>query len=456
MDFTGNEKPQIEEMLREIGVSSIGELFCDIPDELLVKRPDKDDGLSEFEGIQRMEVLAKKNRTLDVDCYLGGGSYEHHVPALSQAICQKSEFLTAYTPYQAEASQGMLQIIFEFQSMICALTGLDVSNASLYDGASACAEAVLMSLRCQKKKTKLLIAGSLNPHYRAVINQYTMNQDVDIVEIPLTSEGLLDSDFIEENLDENTAGLMVQYPNFLGSIDDIQSLFQKSSALGAMNLLCANPIVYGLYQSAEELGADIAVGECQPLGIPMQYGGPYAGYISCREKYLRQLPGRIVGETVDTKGKRGYVLTLQAREQHIRREKATSNICTNQSLCALSALVSTLWYGPEGLKELALSNYRRAAYLKKSLEMIPGINALSSAPHLNEFVITLVRPIDEVLKYFSEHEIVPGISLERYFPQYGNSLLVAVTETKNKSQIDKYISVMEAAMTQDSLVNNYS
>ncbi len=455
MDFTGNKEPQVEAMLREIGVSSIDELFSDIPKELLLKRPEQDDGLSEFEGIQKMESLARKNRTLDIDSYLGGGSYEHHVPAFTHAICQKSEFLTAYTPYQAEASQGMLQITFEFQSMVCALTGLDIANASLYDGASACAEAVLMALRCQKKKTKLLIAGSLNPLYRSVVDQYLTNQDAEVVEIPLTEEGLLDECFISEHLDEHTAALMVQYPNFLGTIDDIRSIFEKSSAVEALNILCANPIVYGLYQSAEELGADIAIGECQPLGIPMQYGGPYAGYISCREKYVRQMPGRIVGETVDTKGKRGYVLTLQAREQHIRREKATSNICTNQSLCALSSLVSTLWYGPEGLKELALTNYQRACYLKNCLEVIPQVKILSSAPHLNEFTIQPDCPIHEVERHFAKHDIVPGISLEKYYPQYRNSLLVAVTETKNKSQIDKYVSVMEAAMVKGSLVNSH-
>jgi glycine cleavage system P protein (glycine dehydrogenase) subunit 1 len=455
MDFTGNKDPQIQEMLKEIGVESIEELFHDIPQEIFVERPQYDDGLSEYEGIQIMEGLANKNRTLEFDSYLGGGSYEHHVPAFSQAICQKSEFLTAYTPYQAEASQGMLQIIFEFQSAICALTGLDVSNASLYDGASACAEACLMALRQQKKRTKLLIAGSLNSHYRYVVNQYLANQDVTIIEIPMTEEGLLDDAFIDTHLDDTTAALMVQYPNFLGSIDDIQPIFEKSSAVGALNILCANPIVYGLYQSAEELGADIAIGECQPLGITMQYGGPYAGYISCREKYVRQMPGRIVGETVDTNGKRGYVLTLQAREQHIRREKATSNICTNQSLCALSSLLSTLWYGPQGLKELALTNYQRSSYLKKCLELIPQVKILTSAPHLNEFAIQIDRPIAEIEHHFAEHDIVPGIALEKYFPQYPNSLLITVTETKNKSQIDKFISTMEEAMAQKPLLNGH-
>lgn len=455
MDFTSNKTPQIEEMLKDIGVETIEELFQDIPKELFLKPPKYDDGISEFEGIKAMEVLARKNRTLSVDTYLGAGSYEHHVPAFTHAICQKSEFLTAYTPYQAEASQGMLQIIFEFQSMICALTGMDVANASLYDGASACAEAVLMALRFQRKRSKILIAGSLNPYYRFVVDQYLSQQDVELLEIPLDKQGHLDELYIEKHLDENVAALMVQYPNFLGSIDNLQPIFEKSTAKGVINIVSANPIVYGLYMSAEELGADIAVGECQPLGIPMQYGGPYAGYISCREKYVRQMPGRIVGETVDTNGKCGYVLTLQAREQHIRREKATSNICTNQSLCALASLVSTLWYGPKGLKELALTNYQRSSYLKSLLEVIPGIKILSDAPHLNEFSVTFNRPIDEILQAFDEQDIVPGVQLEKYFPQYKNSLLIAVTETKDKSQLDKFAATIEATMAQEPLANSH-
>lgn len=443
MDFTGNKKPQVEEMLKAIGVDSIEDLFSDIPKELFLEAPTQDDGLSEFEGIQVMERLAQKNKAHQMDCYLGAGSYEHHQPAFVHAICQKSEFLTAYTPYQAEASQGMLQITFEFQSMITALTGLDVSNASLYEGASACAEAVLMALRIQKKRKKILMAASLNPHYRGVVDQYLSNQEVELVEIPFTKEGLLDEAFIEKHLDETVAGIMVQYPNFFGSIDPVQEIFAKSKEVGALNLLCANPIVFGLYHSARELGADIAVGDCQSLGVPMQYGGPYAGYIACKQEYIRQLPGRIVGETVDTNNRRGYVLTLQAREQHIRREKATSNICTNQSLVALSVLLTALWYGPKGLKELALTNYRRSSYLKEKLKEVKGVQVITEAPHLNEFVIRLDRDVEEVVTEFAREGIVPGVALEKYYPQMKNTLLITVTETKNKEQLDRYIQVMK-------------
>ncbi|MEC7840346.1 MAG: aminomethyl-transferring glycine dehydrogenase subunit GcvPA [Chlamydiota bacterium] len=446
MDFTANEEPQILEMLKLIGVDRIEDLFCDIPSEIYMDAPKIDDGLSEFEGIQHMRSLAKKNTAYAMENYLGAGAYEHHVPVLAQAICQKSELLTAYTPYQAEASQGMLQIIFEFQSSICAITNMDVANASLYDGSSACAEAILMTLRQQKGKTKVLVAGSLHPHYRDVIDEYLENHEVTIVTIPIDAEGILDKDFIDKNLDDKTAAVLIQYPNFFGSIDDAHDIFTKSSAAGALNIICANPLAYALYETASELGADIAVGECQPLGIPLQFGGPYAGYIACKEKYVRQMPGRIVGETVDTENKRGFVLTLQAREQHIRREKATSNICTNQALCALSTLITTLWYGPEGLHKLAMTNFQRASYLKKALEEIDGITVYNSKPHFNEFAIRLDQPLDEILPVFRRNGIEPGLALGKYFSEHSQSLLIAVTETKSKEQLDQYIATMKQAL----------
>lgn len=446
MDFNANKEPQIKEMLDVIGAATIEELFCDVPKEIRLKAPQADDGLSEFEGISVMRSIGAENSYTKMESYLGAGAYEHHVPALAQAICQKSEFLTAYTPYQAEASQGMLQAIFEFQSAVCALTGLDVANASLYDGSSACAEALLMALRQQKGRKKIFIAGTLHPHYRQVVDQYLENQEIQVLTIPFSPEGLLSEEFIDEYLDEDTAAVLVQYPNFLGSLDDVQSIFAKASSKGALNVVCANPLVYGLFQSAAELGADIAVGDCQPLGIALQFGGPYAGYIACKEKLVRQLPGRLVGETVDTNGKRGFVLTLQAREQHIRREKATSNICTNQSLCMLSSLVTMLWYGREGIKELALANYQRAHYLKEALDKLEGVSAISSGPHFNEFAVRFDRPLRDVIKTFREYKIEPGLPLERYFPSCENTLLIAVTETKNKKQLDRYVDVCKMAL----------
>ncbi len=435
MDFVANKKPQIKEMLAYLGLNRIEELFADIPHELLLPPPTSDDGLSEFEGLRELEKIADKNRFHRFESYLGGGAYEHHIPSIASAICQKSEFLTAYTPYQAEISQGTLQAIFEFQSAICALTGLDVSNASVYDGASACAEAVLMALRAKPGRNKILISDSLNPMYRAVIDLYTENKGVDIV----TFRGPVDSRYFDEDI----AAVLVQSPNFFGSIEEIEKIFSLGSGVGALNILCADPLSFGLYKSASELGADIAVGDCQPLGIPLQYGGPYAGYMACRKELMRLLPGRIVGETRDISGKRGFVLTLQVREQHIRREKSTSNICTNQALCALSSVVTMFWYGPEGIKQLALTNFQKSSYLKNALKNIPGIVLVNKEETFNEFVIRCSVPLKDVFAYFRERNIEPGINLHQYFPEYENCLLIAATETKNKEQLDRYIAIMK-------------
>ncbi len=438
MDFISNQKPQIEAMLAAIGIHRIEELFSTIPDDLKVKPPVQDDGLSEYEGLCLMEELAAKNTYPSFENYLGAGAYEHHVPALVGAVCSKSEFLTSYTPYQAEASQGMLQIIFEFQSAICALTGLDVANASVYDGASACAEAILMALRQNKPRQKLLIAESVHPHYRGVINQYLRSHDCPIEWIPFEKNWQMTIDQIQHHLDDQTAAILIQSPNFFGVLEQVKKISALAKEVGALTILCVNPMAYGLYSSAAELGADIAVGDCQPFGIPLQFGGPYVGYMACRQDLVRQLPGRIVGETVDTQGRRGFVLTLQAREQHIRREKATSNICTNQALAALASLVAILWYGKKGVHELALTNYQRAAYLRQQLSNIAGVKVDMKAPIFNEFVVQFDRPLSEVQAHFRSQKIEPGLNLERYFSQLSSCLLVAVTEVKNQAQLDCY------------------
>lgn len=441
MDFISNKDLQNQEMLKAIGLASIEELFCVIPEKLLSQRPTVDDGLSEYEGLCLMESLAAKNTFPTLSNYLGGGAYEHHVPALVGAICSKSEFLTAYTPYQSEASQGMLQSIFEFQSALCALTGLDVSNASLYDGASACAEALLMAMRCNKERSKIVIAQSLHPHYRRVCEQYLCSHKIAIVTIPVLPTGLLDMEMLDRELDDSSVAILVQYPNFLGGIDDIKSISSKAKAVGALSIICANPLVYGLYASAAELGADIAVGDCQPLGLPLQFGGPYIGYITSRQEFVRQLPGRIVGETVDREGRRGFVLTLQAREQHIRREKATSNICTNQALAALASLVAILWYGKKGISYLALTNFQRASYLRDHLGKIPGVVLWGEMPIFNEFVVSFNKPCKDVQEHFRKHGIEAGLDLGKFYAHLKGYLLVAVTETKSKEQLDQYCQV---------------
>lgn len=439
MDFIANQQPQLKEMLQAIGISDPMDLFSAIPRKLLLKRPEMDDGLSEYEGIKLMERLASKNTFPQFENYLGAGSYEHHVPAILSAILAKSEFLTAYTPYQPEASQGMLQSIFEYQSAICALTGMDASNASVYDGASAAAEAVLMGVRHQKRKKKILIAKTLNPRYWKVVEQYSRALEVELVPLPFDSKGGIDLNFFREAADESTAAVLLQSPNFFGIIEDVNVFASLAKEKGALTILSANPISYGLFEAAGNLGIDIAVGDCQPFGIPMQFGGPYAGYLACKMEFVRQLPGRIVGETVDSFGKRGFVLTLQAREQHIRREKATSNICTNQALSALASLIAMLWYGKRGVKELGLANYQRAAYLKSELSQISGVKLLSSAETFNEFAVAFGKPVPLVQEHFRERKIEPGLSLEKDFPELEGHFLVAVTETKDKAALERYL-----------------
>lgn len=441
MDFISNSKHQQDEMLRIIGVSSIEELFKSIPSSILQKALAEDDGISESEGMQRMEAIAAMNTFPSFDNYLGGGAYEHHVPAIVSAICSKSEFLTSYTPYQAEVSQGMLQIIFEFQSAICALTGLHVSNASLYDGASACAEAALMALRSNSPKNKLLISASLHPSYKAVIHQYAELAASEIVEIPFDSQLLIDEKKLDDLLDDNCAAIIVQSPNVFGLIENTPHLFEKAHSKDCLAIQCGNPLAYGLFHPPSHSKADIAVGDCQPFGLPLNFGGPYVGYISCTQELVRQLPGRIVGETTDTEGRRGFVLTLQAREQHIRREKATSNVCTNQALAALASLIAVLWYGKEGLPKLALANYQRCAYLRHALAKLPNFKVVNNDSFFNEFVITPSKPVDTVLKIFRDAGIIAGYPLKNWFPNMDNSLLVCVTEMKSKSQLDRYLEV---------------
>jgi glycine dehydrogenase subunit 1 len=341
----------------------------------------------------------------------------------------------------------MLQAIFEFQSAICALTGMDVSNASLYDGAAACAEGMLMALRCNRERTKVFIAESVHPHYRSVVKQYLAGHGLTIEKIPFLPNGTLNIEDFNARIDEQTAAVLVQTPNFFGAIDQIKPISAKAKSMGALTVICGNPLSYCLCSSPKELGADIAVGDGQPFGIPMQFGGPYVGYIACRQELLRQLPGRIVGETKDSQGRRGFVLTLQAREQHIRREKATSNICTNQALSALACLVAMLWYGKEGLRKLALTNYQRAAYLKHQLAQLKNVFLLGETPCFNEFVIRCAKPMSEVLRHFRAHGIEPGLDLERFYPHLKNHLLIAVTETKSKRQLDFYSEVLEKMAT---------
>lgn len=431
MDFVSNKEDQIEEMLKTLNRGDLLELYEAIPKELRLPPPVEDDGLSEFEGLKIMESLALKNTFPRFTSYLGGGAYEHHVPALVGAVTSKSEFLTSYTPYQPEASQGMLQAIFEYQSAICALTGLRAANASVWDGASATFEAALMSLRINKGRRDLLVFETLNPRYEAVLKQYLGAGQGVIRHVARQKNGQVDLSRLEEMLSANTAAILVQSPNSLGVVEEMEAIVKLAKGKGALVVQVANPMAYGLYQTPGETGVDIAVGDTQPFGIPLNFGGPYAGYMAAKEEFVRQLPGRIAGETVDTEGKVAYTLALQAREQHIRREKALSNICTNQALSALASLVAILWYGKEGVKELALTNFQRASYLKSKLpDTLEG-------PIFNEFAVRFNRPLAEVKAHFRKHGIEPGWQS----PLYSDRLIVAVTETKSKADLDRYLEV---------------
>jgi len=446
MDFISNKKAQLAEMLREIGVDNVEELFQAIPKSLILKRPSFDDGISEYEGIKMMEALAKKNRFSEFDSYLGAGAYEHYIPAIVPFLCSKSEFLTSYTPYQAESSQGMLQSIFEYQSAICALTGMDASNASVYDAASASAEALLMALRVNKGRKKIAVAMSLHPHYRSVIDVYLKRHCEEIVWVPFGQDGRVNLPAFNKIMDDSIAAFLIQSPNFFGAMENTKELAAITHRYDGLTILSANPLSFGIYASAKELEVDIAIGDCQPFGLPLAFGGPYCGYMACKEALIRQLPGRIVGETVDTKGKRGFVLTLQAREQHIRREKAASNLCTNQALSALGALIAMLWYGKEGLAKLAMTNYKRAAYLKYALATTCGTLSFMDEGHFNEFVVDFKKPLNEVQSHFQNHGILPGIALENFYPEMKGQWLLAVTETKSKEQLDFYIQVAASLM----------
>ncbi len=448
MDFISNQKEQISEMLQSMGISKIDELWQDIPEDILLKVPEHDDGLSECEGIKKLQTIASKNTYQNYESYIGAGAYYHYVPSIVRSVIGKSGFLTAYTPYQAEASQGMLQTIYEFQTCISRLTGLEMANASLYDAASACGEALLMARRINRSRNKVLAPQNLHPNYQKVLKQYVEASNIELEFIPITADGKLDQEKFNELLDEDVAGLLLSYPNVFGGIEDIKPLFERAHEKGIVTVLCSStPLVYGLYECAGKLGADIAVGDCQPLGIPLQLGGPYAGYLSCKRKFARQIPGRVVGRTQDRAKNEGFVLTLQTREQHIRREKATSNICSNQALYALASLVAMLWYGPVGLSKLALTNFQRTAYLKQHLLKLSKVHKINDDPNFNEFTVKLNKPMEKVLKHFRSHKIEPGFDLGFLNPQFKDHLLINVTEMKDIKALSRYLEVASTILS---------
>ncbi len=434
---------EIQEMLAATGVGSIEELFDSIPEELRCKRFNLPPGMSEFETYNRLKQLCSEN-CQDLSLFIGGGYYDHIIPAAVDHLSNRAEFYTAYTPYQPECSQGTLQALFEYQTAICRLTGLDVSNASLYDGATALAEAALMAIRTTNR-SRIVVDGCVSPIARQVLATYLSHHDAELVELaPL--DGLLNRAELIHQLDDQAAALLVQYPNVFGCIDDFTGLADQVHAKGALLVTAVYPVALGILKSPGELGADIAVGDGQSLGNPLSFGGPSFGFMAARKSHIRNIPGRIVGETVDKNGKRGFVLTLQAREQHIKRHKATSNICSNQSLCALRGLIFLSAVGKQGLADLARLNYDKAEYTKSSLARIPGVTVLQTAPTFNEFTISLPKPAVQVVEALLARGVVAGLPLGSFYDGSENLLVVTVTEKRTRKDIELLVKELEVVL----------
>jgi len=443
MSFVPHTQDDIKQMLLAIGVKSIDELFKDIPSSLHPKSFNIPESKSEFEVTQALRSLSAKNATGLVN-FVGAGFYDHFIPAAVDAIVSRPEFYTAYTPYQPECSQGWLQAIYEYQSIICQLTDLEVSNASLYDGGTALFEAMMMAVR-QTGRNKIILDSGVNLIYRTMLYTYTSNLSIEFVEIPVV-HGQSSREELFKHLDDKTAAVILQNPNFFGAVDDHSDIVAQVHKFGALAIACVYPVSLGMLKTPGQMGFDIATGEGQSLGIPLSFGGPYLGFIAAKKELLRQMPGRIVGATTDSDGKRGFVLTLQTREQHIRREKATSNICSNEALCALRAAVFVALLGKEGLVELAEHNYQKAEFAKEQLARINGVQVKRSSPTFNEFTLFLPRNADEVAHRMIEKGFACGFPLGRFYKGMDNYLLIAVTEKRTKEEIRRLANSLEAVL----------
>jgi glycine dehydrogenase subunit 1 len=448
LSYLLNTPDDQRDMLAAIGVRSIDDLFAHIPPECRLGRDlHIPDPLSEIELTRHMMQLASRNHSpSDSVCFLGGGAYDHFIPAVVDAIASRSEYYTAYTPYQAEASQGSLQAFYEFQTLICQLTGMDVANASLYEGGTAVTEAVFMAMGETKRMGKVILADSLHPEYRRTLKTYLANLDAEAVKLP-TPNGFLDPDDVKKVIDDKTACVVVQHPNFFGHLEEVEALAKIAHDVGALFVVSFDPVSLGILKRPGQYGADIAVAEAQCFGNPLYYGGPYLGLLACREKFLRRIPGRLVGQTVDRNGKRCWVLTLQTREQHIRREKATSNICTNQGLMALKAAVHMTALGPIGLKETAELCVRKAHYAASQLSQIEGLRLRFDRPFFKEFTIQANRPVETLLSGLLDDGYLAGIALGRWFPSMPDCFSVAVTEKRTRAEIDGLSASMKVAMS---------
>jgi len=447
MRFIPHTEQDIREMLETVGIQNVDELFAGIPAELRLgnKALKLPSALSESEIVATLRQMQKRNPDVEeVTTFLGAGAYRHYTPALIGSLVLRGEFATSYTPYQPEVSQGTLQAIFEFQTMIAMLTGMDLANASMYDGASALAEAVLMAHRINKKN-EFLIARAVHPEYRQTTETYLRGADHRSIEVPFDSTGKTDLEFIRANLNDKTSAVVLQSPNFFGVVEEYETLGKELAERDVLLIVnVAEPLSLGILKPPGERGADIVVGEAQSFGLPVSYGGPYAGFFTTREKFLRQMPGRVAGETIDRTGRRSFVLTLSTREQHIRRERATSNICTNQGLCALAVTVYLAVMGKQGLRELALLNLRKADYLKNKLSKVSGFEIQFSADTFNEIVLKCPRSANEIRDALLEHKILAGLPLGEYYPELADSLLLCATEVNTVESIDRLTDKLEA------------
>ena len=438
MRYLPNSDADRAAMLQEIGCGSVDELFAQIPDDLrLEDKLNLPGPLSEPEILEFFRQAAVSS-TRDYVSLLGAGAYSHYRPVVIDALTLRGEFLTSYTPYQAEISQGNLQAMFEFQTLIAQLTGMEIANSSLYDGSTATNEAVLMALRLTRRE-EVVIARSVHPEYREVVRTYLQHQDVRLHEAPYAASGQVDVEQLQSVVGEKTAAVVIQSPNFFGSLERVAEVAEVAHRRGVLLVVAvAEPLSLALVKPPVE--ADIVCGEAQSFGVPVAFGGPYVGFLATKEKFVRQMPGRLVGQTVDTEGHRGFVLTLATREQHIRREKATSNICTSQTLCALMATIYLCLMGKKGLRMLAEQNLAKAHYASQQLAA-SGASLPFAAPHFNEFVVEPPGDAEELLARLREEKVIGGLSLRRFYPELKNHLLVCVTETVTKDAMDRMAEV---------------
>ncbi len=438
--ITSSDKQQI---LREIGVASLDNLIEGIPRELRYPKIAVPAGLSELEIQNELQKLFASSKQKSFSSFLGAGMYDHFVPSAVAQIVSRNEFYTAYTPYQPEASQGTLQAIFEYQSLIAELTGMDVSNASHYDGATSMSEAALMALRHTDRKV-ILVSRAIHPHYRDTLKTYLKGTHFQVREIGFEAHGGFSRDDFQKELTENIAGAIFQTPNFFGVVEDLEGISQSLHQLGALLISVVNPLSLGVYKTPGEWGADIAVGEGQPLGIRPQFGGPALGFIATTKALMRKIPGRLVGVSRDSEDRRAYVLTLTAREQHIRRERASSNICTNQGLCALTACVYMTLMGRQGIQLVSELNVDRSTYLRQGIQNIKGFQVDTKTPIFNEFVVKSSKPMVDLQKKMENAGILPGVSMEPFYPELKNQFLVCATETKTQADLDQYLKALES------------